>query len=242
MPSRRAVLASSLVVLAALLVGGRATDAAACSISGDPSAHVFGSIRGAPLGRQPWIALWRTTGAVRVTRVAAACKAGRVCKGTPVAVDRTGNYLRPRAPLPPGARVQVVMGRRLLADVTVTTAATAAPPLPAWGGVRWSRAAVEAEGICSPAGPVVDLVVDPKQANLDGAALLVYLQEPVPGRPERGLARIMLLGPFAELRIGNDLGASPWLRALPARIWVALADSHGQVGPAIALSGARATP
>jgi hypothetical protein len=221
-----------VLVVAALLARPAASEA--CSLSGVPAAHVLQPASGKPPGRQPLISLWMVKQPVTVTRVPASCKDKTICNGTAVAVDRTGDFLRPKAALPDGARVQVTMGTTLLADVTVATGA--APPLPAWDGVTLVSAKHEKEGLCSPAGPVVRLKVKPTKASLDGAWLLVYLDKPDPKQPMTKLAFVVGLGGGdKEIELGNGLGMKPWLTAVPKQIWVTLADGEGNVGPAIRL-------
>ena len=92
----------------------------------------------------------------------------------------------------------------------------------------------EAEGLCSPAGPVVRLKLEPTTVDLDDAVLLVYLAKPDPRRPHLKLARIIGLGGGGrEISLFNGLGEKPWLTGLPKQLWIAIADGDGHVGPAI---------
>jgi hypothetical protein len=220
------------LVLLALIV--QAPTADACDYSTDPQASVFQPASGKPAGRKPFIALFNVTGAVAVTQVAATCAEGTVCKGTAVAVDRSGNYLRPKAPLVDGARIQITAKGKLLADVTV--AKGTAQPLPAWDGIKLKSAGEESEGLCSKAGPTMRLAVQPTKASLDAAVLLVYLEQPDPKQPLAKLAGIYGLGGGSgEITLNNRLGEKPWLSTVPKKIWVRLADGEGNAGPVIAL-------
>lgn len=219
--------------LAALLVVVAPRVAEPCSISPDPGATVFLSNTGGSPGLQPWIATWRSKPAnVKVTVVGTSCAAGKLCKGKSVPVDRAGRYLRPKAPLPAGTRIQVTYGKKVLRDVTLRADATK-PALPAWDGVTLISAQQEGEGLCSPAGPAVKLKVKPTKAALEGTVALVYFAKPDPAKPLAGLKAIQSLGHSNdELTIDNDLGEKPWLTAVPGEVWVVLADSEGQLGSA----------
>lgn len=223
---------TALVLLAVLI--GHVPTAGACDYSTDPYAHVFQPASGKPAGRRPFIALFNVAGAVAVTQVPATCAEQTVCKGTAVPVDRGGNYLRPKAALANGARIQVTAKGKVLADVTV--AKDPAPPLPAWDGITLKSAGQEKEGMCSKAGPAVRLAIKPTKASLDAAVLLVYLEKPDPKQPLAKLARAFGLGGGnAEVVLHNDLGEKAWLTSVPKQVWVMLADGEGNVGPVIAL-------
>lgn len=204
-----------------------------CSISPEPGATVFHSNQGGSPGLQPWIATWRSKPAnVKVTAVGASCRQGKPCKGKAVKVDRAGRYLRPKAALPAGTRIQITYGKRVLADVTLRADVTK-PALPTWDGVSLISAQQEPEGLCSPAGPAVKLKVKPTKAALEGTVALVYFAKPDPAKPLVGLAAIQALGNSnTELTIDNDLGEAPWMTAVPGEVWVVHADSEGQLGSA----------
>lgn len=219
-------------LLAVLLLLSSRPSTEACSISPDPAAHVFQPASGAAPGHRPWIVLWNVKGAVKVKVVSAKCAKDKICAGKEVAVDKTGNYLRPRADLAASARIQVTSGKRLLTDVTIS--ADPATELPAWDGVTLVSAKQEPEGLCSPAGPVVRLAIKPTKAKLDGTVALVYLSKPDPAQPQAKLALITGLGGSdGELMLNNGLGQTPWLKTVPTELWVMLADGDGHVGPAI---------
>jgi hypothetical protein len=222
-----------LVVFAFAALLARPTSSDACSISGTPAAHILEPPSGAAPGRQPLIVLWMTkTKPIAVTQVPASCKPDTICKGTPVAVDRTGWYLRPKAPLADGTRIQVVMdGSKLLADKTVTTGL--APALPEFD-VKLVSAKQEKEGLCSPAGPVVRLTVKPRQPSQHPAWLLVYLEKPDPKQPMAKLAFVSSIN-GKEIELGNGLGLDPWLKAVPKQLWVIVTDGEGHLGPVVQL-------
>lgn len=220
-----------LLVAAVLLARPAVSDA--CSISGAPAAHVLEPATGAAPGRQPLIVLWQVKNKpIAVTQVPASCRPDTICKGTPVAVDRTGWYVRPKAPLPDGARIQVVMdGSKLLADKTVTTGI--APALPEFE-VKLISAKQEKAGLCSPAGPVVRLAVKPRQPSQHPAWLLVYLEKPDPKQPMAKLAFVSTIN-GTQIELGNGLGLAPWLDAVPKQLWVMVADGEGHLGPVVRL-------
>jgi hypothetical protein len=220
------------LLVVALVAASPTADA--CDYSTDPQAHVFQPASGKPAGHRPFIALFHVKDPVEVTQVAAGCKQDTVCKGTAVAVDRTGNYLRPKTALPAGARIQVTSKGKLLDDVTITK--DPAAPLPAWDGVTQKSAGKETNAMCSQDGPVVRLAIKPTKASLDAAVLLVYLTKPDPKLPLANLARIYSLGGGGgEVTLDNSLGEAKWLTTVPKQLWVMLADGEGNVGPVIAL-------
>lgn len=211
-----------VVVLALCLALAAADPADACTISREPSASVFQPSSGKAPGHQPWISLWNVKGDVVVKLMPA---------GTIVPVDRVGRYLRPRKPLPDGARIHVTQGQHVLVDTTVSAEERI---LPAWSGIKRVSAKREAEGLCSPAGPVVRLELKPTTVDLDDAVLLVYLAKPDLKRPHAKLARIIGLGGGGrEVSLFNGLGEKAWLTTLPKDLWIAIADGDGHVGPAI---------
>ncbi len=209
------------------------TSADACSISGDPSAHVFQPHSGKPTGHRPLISLWQVTKPVVVTKVATNCIKDTICKGAAVAVERVGTFLRPKAALPDGARIQVTMGNKLLADATVVS--TRVAPLPAWDGISFVSAKEEKEGMCSPAGPVVRLAVKPTKASLEQAVLLVYTSKPDPKKPLDGLKTAFNLSGNGAIEIGNGYANPDLFKGVPKQIFVMLADNDGNVGPVITL-------
>ncbi len=220
-----------ILVLAAFLAVLGAGSADACTISREPAASVFQPASGKAPGHQPWISLWNVTGDVTVRSVAANCAPSTICLGATVPVDRAGKYLRPKKPLPDGARIQVAQRGRLLAELTISNEERI---LPAWSGIKRVSAKREAEGLCSPAGPVVRLELKPTTVDLDDAVLLVYLGKPDVKRPHTKLARIIGLGGGGrELSLFNGLGEKVWLTRLPKELWIAIADGDGHVGPAI---------
>jgi hypothetical protein len=223
-----------VALLLALAFLARPTDVDACSISAQPSAHIFQPPSGKPTGHRPFISLWRTTKPVNVTRVSANCIEKTICKGAAVAVERVGSFLRPKAALPDGARIQVTHDGKLLADATIVKAPAA--PLPAWDGISFVSAKHEKEGLCSPAGPVVRLAVKPTKASLEHAVLLVYTSKPDPKRPLEGLRTIFGLGAGnGQLEIGNGYAQPDLFKDVPKQIFVMLADGDGNVGPVITL-------
>jgi hypothetical protein len=223
-----------LVLLALAAVFARPAPADACSLSPTPAAHVLGPRSGKPPGRQPWITLWMVNKPIAITQVSATCKADTICKGAAIAFDRTRDLVRLKAPLPAGARIQVVMdGKTLLADVKVSGDPPA--PLPMWDGVRWVSAKQEKEGLCSPAGPVVRLAVKPTKASLEAAWLLVYVDKPDPAQPTAKLAYMTGVGGGTEIELGNGLGLPAWLPSVPNKLWFRLVDDNGNLGPVIEL-------
>jgi hypothetical protein len=211
-----------IVALAILLAVLAAEPADACTISREPAASVFQPASGKAPGHQPWISLWNVKGDVTLKLLPA---------GTIVPVDRVGNYVRPKKALPDGARIQITQGAKLLTEITLSSEERI---LPAWSGIKLVSAAREAEGLCSPAGPVVRLRLEPTTVDLDDAVLLVYLSKPDRKKPHAKLARIIGLGGGGrDITMFNGLGEKAWLTGLPKQLWVAIADGDGHVGPAI---------
>jgi len=223
-----------VVVIAALsLLLVRTEPASACTISREASASVFQPASGKAPGHQPWISLWNVTGTVSLRAVAASCAANTQCAGRAIPFDRIGRYLRPKKPLADGTRIQLSAGAKLLVDTAISSEVRI---LPAWNGIKLASAKREAEGLCSPAGPVIRLKLEPVQVDLDDAVLLVYLSKPDPKKPAAKLARIIGLGGGGrEVSLFNGLGEKAWLTSIPATIWVSLADGDGHVGPPIAI-------
>jgi hypothetical protein len=220
-----------ILVLAAVLAVLAVERADACTISREPAASVFQPASGKAPGHQPWISLWNVKGDVAVRSVPATCAANTICAGTVIAFERAGRYLRPKKPLADGVRIQVTQGRRLLVETTISSEERI---LAAWSGIKLVSAAREKEGLCSPAGPVVRLRLEPTNVDLDDAVLLVYLSKPDPKKPYAKLARIIGLGGGGrDISMFNGLGEKPWLTGLPKQLWVAIADGDGHVGPAI---------
>ncbi|MBX3154800.1 MAG: hypothetical protein KF773_02285 [Deltaproteobacteria bacterium] len=212
--------------------------AEACSISPEPGAHIFGSTGGGSPGRRPWITLWNVadTEAVTLNVVAAGvrCDAGVACKGTAVAVDRSGKYLRPRADLPAGARVQVLVGKRMIADKVIDKGAPAA--LPAWGGMTFVRFSPRTKSMCAPDGPELELRVAPAKDALERAVGLFYVTKPDVKAPHRGLISIQMLGGGTTDLSLHDEHDHRWMHGKqPAELWVMLADDSGNVGAPIKL-------
>lgn len=220
------------IVAAVALAVAAPRPADACTVSGAPAAHAFGIPDGGPVGTQPWFSLWMVKGTVKLTRVPDTCKAETICKGTPISFDRTGRYVRPRAALPAGSRIQLTMGTLLLADVVVSKD----PPenLPAFDGFDLVSAKVEPEGLCSPKGPVVRLASKTKPETLKGATLAVYLKKPDPKKPLKNLAYMTSLS--AEIAIDNPLGGPAWLKQVPKKLWVVLVDGNGHVSTPIEIT------
>ena len=211
-----------IVALAVLLAVLAVEPADACTISREPAASVFQPASGKAPGHQPWISLWNVKGEVTVKLLPA---------GTSVPVDRVGSYLRPKKPLPDGARIQISQGANVLASVTLSSEERI---LPAWNGIKLVSATREKEGLCSPAGPVVRIRLEPTTVDLDDAVLLVYLSKPDRKKPHAKLARIIGLGGGGrDISMFNGLGEQAWLTGLPKQLWVAIADGDGHVGVAI---------
>ena len=221
-----------ILVLAATLAAVAGSEQAnACTISREPAASVFQPSSGRAPGHQPWISLWNVTGDVTVRSVATNCAPSTICLGATVPVDRVGRYLRPKKPLPDGARIQIAQKGKLLAELTISNEERI---LPAWSGIKRVSAKREPEGLCSPAGPVVRLELKPTTVDLDDAVLLVYLGKPDSKRPHVKLARIVGLGGGGrEISLFNGLGEKAWLTGLPKNLWIAIADGDGHVGPPI---------
>jgi hypothetical protein len=227
----------ALAVLAAAVSATLASPTAdACSISMEPSAHVFRPTRGVSggiAGHRPIISLWQTKKPVVITQVKANCIKDTVCQGTSVEYEQVGKFLRPKAALPDGARIQITHDGKLLDDVTITSNPLS---LPKWAGVKWVSAKEEKEGLCSPAGPVVRLEVKPTMANLADAYLLVYTTKPDPAKPLHGLVTMFALGAGTDkIEIGNGFGTPDVFKTVPKQIFVRLADGEGNFGPVITL-------
>lgn len=219
-----------MVVVALLVLDVRA--ALPCSISKAPTANVFGPTDKTVRGHRPWIRLWNVPPSEKVTLgLAPPCGPRKKCSADPdpIAIDRDGAFLRPRKPLPSGARVWVLAGDKALETFTVTS--DPAKQLPAWSGMTRPVLTSGREGLCAPSGPVVTSTLMPTKADLSDAVLLVYTQKPDPKRPYGRLAAIYSLdGPELELR--NGLG-NIWMAKKPARLWTALSDGDGNVGPIV---------
>jgi len=220
-----------LLALAAATSLATPPAADACSISMEPNAHIFGPTSGQPGGHRPFIVLWQTKQLVQVTLVKANCIKDTICKGTAVEVETVGTYLRPKASLPDGARIQVTHDGKLLADAVVRTGTSS---LPAWDGIEWASAKREKEGMCSPAGPVLRLKVKPTRADLTDAYLLVYTAKPDPAKPLAGLSMMFSMN-SSEISIGNGFGTPDMFKDVPKQIFVRLANGDGHLGPVIKL-------
>jgi hypothetical protein len=237
----RADLLAATVMLATVAPN----PADACSISPEPAGHIFGSTSELP-GRRPWISLWNVkdseavaisvvaTAPVAVTPLGARCEPSLICTGTSVAFDRHGTWLRPRAELPAGARVQVILGgKRLLAETLISKAPATA--LPVWNGIELVRIAPKTKSMCAAAGPEIELRIKPTKAALDHTVGLFYLTKPDPKAPHKDLLTIEMFGSGADISLTNEWNRT-WLEAGgPAELWVILADDHGNVGAPIKL-------
>lgn len=223
-----------ILLFAAALSGLAPRIADACSISMEPSAHVFRPSSGTPGGHRPIIALWQTKQPVQVTQVKTSCIKDTICKGTPVEVETGGRYLWPKAALPDGARIQITHDGKLLDDVTVASPG-ASVSLPAWDGVTWISAKHEKAGMCSPAGPVVRLQVKPTKADLSDAYLLIYTSKPDAAKPLANLSMVYALSNSKDLQIGNGFGTPDMFKSVPTQIFVRLVDGDGTLGPVVKL-------
>ncbi len=201
-----------------------------CSVSTQPSANVFGPTDKPERGHRPWIRLWNVKPTDKVTlSLAAPCGPRKVCSADtkPIAFDRDGAFLRPKAPLAAGTRVWIQLGTRTLETFTVTKEAP--KQLPAWSGMTKPVRTSGREGLCAPSGPVVTATVLPTKADLSDAVLLVYTKRPDAKRPHANLGAIYLLG-TGELELRNGLG-NLWMTKKPSRLWTAISDGDGNVGP-----------
>lgn len=223
-----------IVLFAAVLATLGPQIADACSISMEPSAHVFRPSSGKPGGHRPLISLWQTKKPIAVTQVKANCIQDTICKGTPVEVETVGRYVWPKAALPDGARIQITHDGKLLDDVTIASTASSAP-LPAWDGVAFISAKLEKEGLCSPAGPVVRLQVKPTKADLSDAYLMIYTAKPDAAKPLVGLSMVYALSNSKDIQIGNGFGTPDMFKGVPKEIFVRLVDGDGNLGPVIKL-------
>jgi hypothetical protein len=217
------------VLLLAALLASRPTNTVACKLSAEPRAYPLVAVADGPAGHRPLIALWMVKQPIAVAQVPATCKDKTICKGTTIAVDQTGNYLRPKAALPDGARVQVTMGTKLIGDFTVTAKKSAAPP--AWNTIKWVSAAQDKDDLCAPAGPVVRLTAQPPAED---RWVLVYLDKPDADQPMAKLATVVPMH-NGNVELRNGLGQTPWMPKLPKQIWVRLADGEGNLGPVVQL-------
>ena len=223
-----------IVLLTAALATLAPQIADACSISMEPSAHVFRPSSGKAGGHRPLISLWQTKKPIQVMQVKATCIEDTICKGTPVEVETVGRYVWPKAALPDGARIQITHEGKLLDDVTIASTA-ASVPLPAWDGVAWISAKQENAGLCSPAGPVVRLQVKPTKADLTDAYLMIYTTKPDAAKPLANLAMVYALSNSKDLQLGNGFGTPDMFKTVPKQIFVRLVDGDGNLGPVIKL-------
>ena len=231
-----------VAVASLIAVATQAASAPACSVSPLPAATVYGAASVVVRGHRPWVRLLnvKASAAVTMRTVAVTCAAEAICAGgTSVAVERSGAFLRPKQPLASGARVQLVQGKSLLADFVVT-ADDPAPALPAWAGTDGATGGRIAEGLCNPPGTLITVPIKRTQANLDDAVALVYFTRPDAKAPHRKLAAIYRLGHEPEISLRNNQGETWMPRTLPARVWIALADNDGHVGPAVVHTVGRA--
>ncbi|MFN0247450.1 MAG: hypothetical protein ACKV2T_11240 [Kofleriaceae bacterium] len=218
-------------VMAVLVLTLSAHEAWPCSISTEPSATVFGPTTTPVRGRRPWIRLFNVKPTDKITLgLAPPCgPRNSDCTVKPLAFDRAGAFLRPKAPLPPRGQIWVQLGTRTLETFAVTSADPKA--LPAWNGMTKPALTSGREGLCAPSGPVVSMKVTPTQADLSDAVLLVYTKPPVAKRPHEHLGAIYLLG-VGELELRNGLG-NIWMAKRPAKLWTAISDGDGNVGPIV---------
>jgi hypothetical protein len=218
-------------LVVAVFVGWSHSPSDACSLPAHPLAYVIQPASGKAPGVRPWIVTGNLDPTkLRITQITTSCGTDKVCSGTDVPFDHDGRHVRPTANLPAGARIQITLGAKLLTDTKLTDDTTPAK-LPAWNGVALASAGMAPEGLCSPAGPAVTVTIKPTKANLDAAVLLVYLEAPDPKQPLRNLSRLYTLGGGdSDLTFRNALSKDgKWLAKVPAKIWVALADAHGNV-------------
>ncbi len=212
------------LLVAAALITLSPPIADACSIS-RVSARILRPTSGDIAGSRPFI--YVSVKDAKVTRVVAGCQG--ICKGTPVEVDAFGAYLRPKAPLPEGSKLQVTRGTQLLDAAVIGKASK----LPAWDGIEWISSTRQAGGKCTPAGPVVHLRVKPTSAVMSDAYLVVYLSN-----PDASLGTPVIVQPLenyeSDLELRNSYGDEP-LGAVPKTIFVRLADGNGNLGPVIKL-------
>lgn len=177
-----------------------------------------------PRGSRPWIRVWGARGLTLQT-VDPACDPSAVCAPTmTAALERGGDYVRPRNPLPAGARVQLVAGKSVLADFTVRT--TPDPPLPALSLSLGPPASGSPIACPTPTLVVPDL----SQVDTSTVVILVYATKPDPARP---LAKLS-----AALRLDGrwlDFGAPGQclFAKLPPALWTMIATDGGAIGPPV---------
>lgn len=233
---------AALVLLAALALIDVAPAAACSGLPEEPTAELLN----VP-GSRPWIQMFlvKDGDAVEMSIVdKARCLKERprdVCPGKPVELERTGPYVRAKAPLPAGALIQLVSGNHTLASFTVP-ASPGRPELPAWNGVKVKSSRIQAAAGCAPKGPVVTLQAQKTTANLENTVLLVYMKKPDATDRMKELAFIRVMNAADAAGDGimtlrnAKLDPTFMPAAVPKKMWVAIADSDGHVGTPIELS------
>ncbi|HEY4180207.1 MAG TPA: hypothetical protein VGM90_25365 [Kofleriaceae bacterium] len=212
-----------------------ATRADACSLEEGAHASVLSSEEA---GFRPWLHVGGLEAKDALSMLVAekGCTESmwKLCKGTPVVFEQVGSYLRPSADLPAGARVQLVVkeaagATRVIANFNVRDKHAAA--LPAWAGATLKSTTWQSSwSMCSSTGPVLTFTVKPTKTDLKGAVVLLYLKKPDPAHPETDLVDVNSLTYVTKQSpLHFDLVVYP----LPAKVWIALADDDGHVGPAI---------
>ena len=174
---------------------------------------------GGPVGRQPWIHLTGVTAQVAIARMAADCVADAegYCRWSVWLGYEGTEWIRTLSPTIYGERVQV-WHQGKLADFVV---AEKALPLPLWSGVELTAVT---DTQCD---ALIELAIKPTKASLDGSALLIYFERPVPDHPALKLQTVADLGRVERV-------VKVRTKTVPKHLWVAL--SNGElVGPPIQL-------
>jgi hypothetical protein len=190
----------------------------------DQRADVLGpKDRAEPRGTRPWIRLRGAPKTVSIQTVDAACDPSSVCAATMTsAVERGGDFVRPKNPLPAGGRVQVVSGKSVLADFVVR--AGPGKTLPAIPFTLGAPAGIGGAGAC----PTPNMVApDLSQFDTEATVILLYASPPDPAKP---LAKLHAILQFDKRWLDFGAFGNCLFKKLPPKLWTILATDDGAIG------------
>lgn len=226
------------VLAAAAVLASRTADAGStCADPDSPEAALLAGNKRENTGRQPWIDLWNVKDADTVTLSIVNPKGNK-----PVEIERKGQYVRAKQPLPLGAKVQLALGTKVLTHFTVRPDDKTATELPAWNGIKVRSKSMQGPAGCATKGPAVWLTVNKTEAKLDGAMLIVFTKKPDAADPVKDLGTIASFGGADEkgvihVQLRNYSHHANFLpvSSIPPKLWVALTDQEGHLGPVLEL-------
>lgn len=175
-----------------------------------------------PRGARPWIRVLGTK-TFSIRTVDPACDPSSVCAATmTVAMERGGEYARPKNPLPQGARIQITSGKSVVADFTVRTGP--GKTLPAIPFTLGAPAGIGDGGAC----PTPNMVSpDLSQFDTDATVILLYASPPDPAKP---LAKLTSILKFDGRWLNFGAFGNCLFKKLPPKLWTILATDDGAIG------------